>query len=124
STPSYDIAEFLQTSGSSSRLRIQGFQNACETWDRIGRSRIEQYLLNLTAYLKERIVEVWGNESLYSPREDTRLGSAISAFNPFREWSDAFVESKFKMFVARLESEHQIIVRYSRFSSDNSPERF
>lgn len=122
SSPAYDIAEYLQTCGSASLLRVQGFQRACETWDRIGRTRIERYLLGLSFYLKERIVEVWGGEALFSPRHDPRLASAISAFNPFGTAPAARDEEKFRTFVARLEAEWQVVVRYTKFNVGDSPE--
>jgi selenocysteine lyase/cysteine desulfurase len=110
-TPSYDIAEYLQTSGSSSLARVRAFQAACETWDRIGRDRIEQHVLNLSQYLKNLVAEVWGEASLYSPRDDLRLHSAICAFSPFHDASDACDESRFRKFVTSLEAEHRIVVR-------------
>jgi isopenicillin-N epimerase len=121
--PSYDIAEYLQTCGSSSLLRVQAFQAACEVWDQLGRDRIEHYLLDLNSYLKDRIVDVWGRASLYSPRSDRRLHSAIAAFDPFKNACDGWDENKFRTFVARLESDHRILVRYTevRVPSSNAP---
>jgi selenocysteine lyase/cysteine desulfurase len=116
--PSFDIGEYLQTTGSSSLLRVNAFCAACETWDRIGRSRIEKHILSLSAYLKEYVAQIWGQESLYSPKDDSRLHSAITVFNPFSQLANAGGdESRIKTFVARLESEYSIVVRYTRLPS-------
>jgi selenocysteine lyase/cysteine desulfurase len=96
-------------------MRMRSFQAACEKWDQVGRDVIERYILGLSAYLKDRIVEVWGERSLYTPRDDYHLHSAISAFCPFRGIGDEYDESKFKTFVARLEAEHRMVVRYVAF---------
>jgi hypothetical protein len=48
-TLSYDIAEYLLTIGSLPRM--QALRIAREIWDRIGRKRIEQHVLRLSAYL-------------------------------------------------------------------------
>lgn len=120
--PTYDIAEYLQTCGSSSLLRIQGFQRACETWERIGRAQIERYLLGLSSYLKQQITAAWGSQALYSPWSDKRLASAITSFNPFENSAAADDESRFKLLVERLEAEHKIVLRYSRFTHGDPPE--
>jgi isopenicillin-N epimerase len=119
--PSYDLAEYLQTTGSSSQLRIQAFQATCETWDRLGRDRIERRILQLSGHLKDRIVELWGEDRLYSPRDDRRLHSGIVAFHPFHRMVDAHEETLFQTFVARLESEHRILAKYTTFWEPGFP---
>jgi selenocysteine lyase/cysteine desulfurase len=113
--PSYDIAEYLQTAGSDSLTRLQTFREACEIWDKVGRAGIEKYLLELGLYLKERIAEQWGIDSLYSPKDDARLLTAITAFNPFRRGEDALDSRKFETFVTLMRKEHHIVVRQTEF---------
>jgi isopenicillin-N epimerase len=114
-TPSYDIAEYLQTMGSISVSRMQAFRNACGLWDQIGRHRIEQHLLDLSAYLKQRILEHWGEAALYSPWSDDCLTTAITSFTPFRETDDRFVEQKFREFIVRLMTKYRIVAKYIEF---------
>jgi selenocysteine lyase/cysteine desulfurase len=118
--PSYDIAEYLQASGSASQARMMGLQRACEIWDRIGRGRIERHLLDLSAHLKELIVDRWGESSVYSPRTDARLCSAITTFTPFRP-SDRHDASRCATFVSRLRDEYGVVIRDVTFAVAGSP---
>ncbi len=121
SQPTYDIAEYIQNIGAASLGRMLGFKKACEIWESIGRDRIEQHILGLSAYLKERIAEQWGEAALYSPHDDARLVTGLSSFNPFRNPDDAFKEKRFQTFLARLESEHHIVVKYTEFEIAGTP---
>lgn len=78
----YDIASVMQSIGSMNVPAFNGVAQACADWDSIGRKRIETYVLGLSSYLKERIVEIWGQGALYSPREPSLL-TALTSFNPF-----------------------------------------
>lgn len=78
----YDIAGALQAIGSMNVPAFNGVAQACADWDSIGRKRIETYVLGLSSYLKERIIELWGPGALYSPR-DAGLLTALTSFNPF-----------------------------------------
>jgi len=65
--------------------------------------------------LKERILEQRGEAALYSPYHDARLVTALTSFNPFCSADDASNEKLFQTFVARLESEYHILVKYTQF---------
>jgi isopenicillin-N epimerase len=113
---SYDIAEYLQTIGNASRRRMAAFEQACATWDALGRSRIEAHLLSLGAYVKERIAEEWGEHALYSPRSDVRLSTAITSFTPFRNPNDVFDQEKASRFIGRLKDDFAITLQCTSFS--------
>jgi isopenicillin-N epimerase len=78
----YDIANVLQQIGSMNKPAMVAVAKVCAEWDAIGRKKIETYVLTLSKYTKERIVQMWGVEALYSPRDEGLL-SAITSFNPF-----------------------------------------
>ncbi|MGX0966064.1 isopenicillin-N epimerase [Bradyrhizobium japonicum] len=115
STQSYDIAEYVQNVGSASLGKMQAFKRACDIWNEIGRDRIEQYVVGLGAYLKARLAEHWGEAAIYSPYRDGRLATALTSFNPMRRPEDVFNETMFQTFVARLESEYRILLKYTQF---------
>jgi selenocysteine lyase/cysteine desulfurase len=115
STASYDIASELQSVGNSSLAVMAGVRSVCEVWDRIGRTRIQEHGLGLSAYLKELIVERWGIGSLYSPKDDPRLVCALTSFAPFRDPRDVHDAQKTGALVARLKDEHGIVIRASDF---------
>ncbi len=111
SVASYDIAALLQDVGNPSLAQITGFAKACEVWDRLGRSTVQRYSVGLANRLKEGIVGRWGIGSLYCPKDDARLLSAITAFNPFANPTDVMDLNKANTFVTRLHDEHRITIR-------------
>ncbi|MEV0600542.1 aminotransferase class V-fold PLP-dependent enzyme [Streptomyces sp. NPDC050315] len=111
STESYDIASYLQEVGNSGIAVMAGVRSACEVWDRIGRNRIQDHILGLSAYLKALIVERWGVKSLYSPKDDPRLVCALTSFAPFRDPGDVYDAKKTAALVARLKDEYGIVIR-------------
>ncbi|OIJ85693.1 hypothetical protein BIV24_27870 [Streptomyces colonosanans] len=114
-TASYDIASKMQSIGNSSIAIMAGVRSACEVWDGIGRTRIQDHVLGLSGYLKELIVERWGVNSLYSPKDDPRLVCALTSFAPFRDPRDVHDAEKASALVARLKDEYGIVIRTSDF---------
>jgi selenocysteine lyase/cysteine desulfurase len=80
--------------------------SACGVWDQVGRKKIETYDLTLSAYLKERIAETWGVDRLYSPKDDPKLVSAVTSFNPFNNAGDILNSARSNEFVARMLSDY------------------
>jgi isopenicillin-N epimerase len=105
-TETYDIAASVTACGSVHTPMFQALVSACQLWDQIGRKKIETYDLTLSSYLKERVAERWGIDALYSPKDDPKLLSALTSFNPFRNKSDVMDSAKSSQFVARLASDY------------------
>ncbi|WP_399896543.1 aminotransferase class V-fold PLP-dependent enzyme [Streptomyces sp. BBFR51] len=114
-TASYDIASLLQDVGNTSLAMMAAVRNTCEIWDRIGRTRIQDYVLGLSAHLKDLVVERWGIEALYSPKDDPRLACALTSFTPFRDPADVHDAKKASALVTRLKEEHGIEIRSISF---------
>jgi isopenicillin-N epimerase len=110
-----DLAARVQSCGSRNVPVYVGTAKACEVWDRIGRQKIEDYTLALSAYLKEKIVAKWGVDSLYSPKDDPRLVCALTGFNPFRKTTDIMDKAKSDGFVKRMQDEYGFIIRNVNF---------
>lgn len=102
----FDIAASVTQCGSVHTPMFQALVAACAKWDEIGRKKIETYDLALSAYLKERIVERWGIESLYSPKDDPKLVCGLTCFNPFQNKADIMVSAKSASFVTRMQAEY------------------
>ena len=105
-TATYDIASVLQGTGSMNGPMFRSLAKACEVWDRIGRKKIETYDLTLASYLKEKIAERWGVDRLYSPKDDPKLLSGLTSFNPFANAADVTNSQKSSQFVARMLSDY------------------
>jgi selenocysteine lyase/cysteine desulfurase len=122
-TATYDIAATVTACGSIHTPMYKALADACAMWDRIGRKKIETYDLTLSAYVKEKIAERWGVDSLYSPKDDSRLCSALSSFNPFRNKSDVMSVEKSTAFVNRLAADYPggFVVRNVNFEVVGAP---
>lgn len=105
-TPAYDIGSTITSCGSLHTPMFHSLVSSCQMWDQIGRKKIETYDLALSAYLKEKIAEKWGVERLYSPKDDPKLVSAVSSFNPFIKETDVLDSVKSGQFVSRMLSDY------------------
>ena len=105
-TATWDIAATITACGSLHTPLFHALVSSCALWDRIGRKKIETYDLALSAYLKERITGIWGVERLYSPKDDPKLVSAVTSFNPFINPADVMNSAKSGEFVARMLSDY------------------
>lgn len=105
-SPSYDIGSTITSCGSLHTPMFHALVSSCAMWDQIGRKKIETYDLTLSAYLKEKIAALWGVDRLYSPKDDPKLVSAVSSFNPFVNPNDVLDSAKSGQFVARMLSDY------------------
>ena len=105
-TATYDIGSVITSCGSLHTPMFHALVSACGVWDQLGRKKVETYDLALSAYLKERIAEVWGVDRLYSPKDDPKLVSALTSFNPFVNATDVLDSAKSGQFVARMLSDY------------------
>ena len=86
------------------------FQNA------IGKDKIQDRIINLSTYLKEKIVDNWGEEILFSPM-DEGLSSGLVAFNPF---DDHFDGEKTSGTFYELQDKYNVIIRTIKFKDKHS----
>ena len=121
SVESYNIGDYLQMAGSASIARGAALAKACEMWDEIGRDRIERRIVELGEHARERVLERFGEEAMYSPGADARLRSPLVAFNPFRRPEDAWNVKKVHELTERLATEHKIWIRWTEFDVPHSP---
>jgi selenocysteine lyase/cysteine desulfurase len=102
----YDVASVLQPVGGMNVPQFKALAKSCEIWDRIGRKKIEVYVVTLGLYLKEKIAERWGADRLYSPKDDPKLLTALTSFNPFVDARDITDPVKSDQFVNRMLSDY------------------
>jgi len=109
--PGVNIADRLQSCGSMNRPVYLSWGKSCAIWDQIGRQKIQDYVLSMSSNLKNRIASEWGVGALYSPKDDPRLVSALTSFNPFRNPADITNQPKSSLFVTRMRNEYGIVIR-------------
>jgi selenocysteine lyase/cysteine desulfurase len=90
-------------------------KEALDFQNTIGKDKIEERILNLSTYLKDKIMENWGEDKLFSPT-DPELSSGLVSFNPF---DDPFDKEKIKIY-KRLRDEYRIIIRSVNFQDRHS----
>ena len=79
----------------------------------IGKDRVEERILDLSTYLKDKISENWGADKIYSPSStDRELSSGLVSFNPF---DDPYDSSKTKTVLYGLKDNYQIVIRRVSF---------
>lgn len=102
----------LQYIGNDNYPAKRALADVCDMWASIGRDRIEEYVLSLSAYCKQLIREAFGDSvMIYSP-DIPELSSGLTAFNPFDDRGDAEL---LKQFRDRLREEYGFIVRTTDF---------
>ncbi|MFD2472422.1 aminotransferase class V-fold PLP-dependent enzyme [Amycolatopsis silviterrae] len=121
SVASDDMALYVQMAGSASIAKGAALAKACALFDEIGRARIEHRIMDLADYARDRLVEAFGKDALYSPGADERLRSPLIAFHPFRDRESAWNVKKLGAFTGRLEQEHRIWTRWTEFDVPGSP---
>ncbi|MGE5340477.1 MAG: aminotransferase class V-fold PLP-dependent enzyme [Candidatus Omnitrophota bacterium] len=84
----YTIVEMLQIRGCNNTPGFTAMVDAIEFNQNIGKETIEDRILELNTYLKNRVVKEWGEQCLLSPPgEDTHsLSSGIASFIPSKDY--------------------------------------
>jgi enediyne biosynthesis protein CalE9 len=121
SIESYNIADYLQSAGSANIAKAAALAKACALWDEIGRDRIESRVMELGDYARDRVLERFGEQAMYSPGADTRLRSPLIAFHPFRNAADAWNVKKISALTETLATRHRIWIRWTEFDVPHSP---
>jgi selenocysteine lyase/cysteine desulfurase len=102
----------MQYIGNDNYPAKRALADVCDMWGRIGRDRIENHVLSLSAYCKQLIREAFGNTvTIYSP-DVPELSSGISSFNPFADRTDLTTLNAFR---DRLREEYGFIIRTTDF---------
>jgi selenocysteine lyase/cysteine desulfurase len=75
------IPLYFQIRGQQPTPALAGVSDAMDFQDQIGKDRIEERVLALSGYMKEKLIENWGEDSIQSPL-DPELSSGLVSFNP------------------------------------------
>lgn len=76
------ISAYFMFRGQQTTPAFAGVMDAIDFQNEIGKDEIEKRVLVLHKYAKEKIVENWGEQALYSPM-DEELSTGLVSFNPF-----------------------------------------
>lgn len=84
--PAHNVAATIMSIGNPSYPALRALQECCTMWDTWGRQQIEDYVVALAQYLRQRLSSVWGQRSLatpYAPALPNHARIALTSFNPF-----------------------------------------
>lgn len=79
----FDIGAALSVYGFPESADWRALGESCAMWDRIGRERIQNYILALADYARQKLMAAFGEQSILQPCRDPELKSGLIAFNPF-----------------------------------------
>lgn len=109
----------FQIRGQQCTPAYTGLIDAIDFQHAIGKGRIEERVLSLSSYLKEKIIENWPDARLYSPT-DKELSTGLVSFNPF---DDPYDSKKPSAVSKALRDEYGIILRYIWFKDRHTDEK-
>lgn len=117
----------MQIRGQLNTPAFSGMVEAMNFQDSIGKDVVEQRILALNDYLKEKLTAEWGADCLLSPGPgnddiNTGLAAFVPSIDPAKRKDKAFVTG----VVDKLRADHQVWFRYTSFydTAADLPGRF
>lgn len=102
----YDIGNALSIYGFPESADWRALGEVCELWSVIGRQRIQNHILALSDYLRQRLISRFGGRCILQPTKDPELKSGIVAFTPFDSQSQRRDFKLAEVFQERMFKEH------------------
>ncbi|GAD88497.1 putative aminotransferase [Vibrio halioticoli NBRC 102217] len=103
----------MQYIGNDNYPAKQALADTCKLWDEIGRDKIEERILDLSALCKEELSKELPHGTLFCPPE-RELSSGLTAFNPFSD--DLSNGTRLTEFRDLLREEYGYTIRTTNFS--------
>jgi selenocysteine lyase/cysteine desulfurase len=107
-----DIAGLLQSHGNPNYPAYRALSDSCGLWDFINRQKIEDRVLDLSAYTKQLITETFGDKAVFFCPSARELSSGLTSWNPFDDVNSRDLVFEFR---ERLREEYGYVIRYSNF---------
>ncbi|WP_372880374.1 aminotransferase class V-fold PLP-dependent enzyme [Psychromonas sp.] len=101
----------LQYKGNDNFPALQALTDSCLIWDEIGRDKIEERVLTLSALCKDELSKAFPRAYSYAPNIP-ELSSGITTINPFDDQTDLTILNEFR---DRLREEYGYIIRTTDF---------
>ena len=115
----YGYGTALQYHGNPNYPAMQALVESCNFWEKIGRQKIEDRVLELSSYCKQGIQSVFPWAPLYCP-DIWEISSGLTTFNPF---DDVHSVQKVTAFRDTLREEHGFVIRYTHFKAKEWDEK-
>ncbi|CAK8725627.1 hypothetical protein KKHLCK_17210 [Candidatus Electrothrix laxa] len=120
--PSRSITDMLQIRGCNNTPGFTALTGAIHLNESIGKEKIYTRILKLSNYLKEKIIEQWGDVALLSPygNGEKDLCSGITTFVPSKDFNKRYDKEFVTEMASRLIDDYKIWIRYVNFIDDPS----
>ncbi len=105
------VSTMLQMRGQQNTPALAAMIQAVELQKTIGRNKVQERILSLNRYLKERIIETWGKENLMTSFEQNDLCSGLTSFTPFKVFKDRYDSKKNLEVCKQLRKQNNIYIR-------------
>ncbi|MEN8141713.1 MAG: aminotransferase class V-fold PLP-dependent enzyme [Thermodesulfobacteriota bacterium] len=117
----------MQIRGQCNTPAFTAMVEAMNFQEAIGPGAVEERILTLNDYLKEKIIAQWGEQCLVSPAPGhDELNSGLAAFVPSADPSKRFDKSFITGITTKLKEEHGVWFRYTSYydSAADLPGRY
>lgn len=106
----------MQQRGQNDTPAYMAMVSAIEFQKKIGIGAIEERIIKLNNYLRQRIVDTWGKESLLAPPPGAEeLSSGMASFIPSSSPPKRYDKEFITAIPEKLSDEHGIWIRYVDF---------
>ena len=110
----YNLTQAIQVRGQNNTPAYRAMTDCMDFVDDIGGiEKIEARVLALNDYLKQKIVETWGPESLWTPM-DAEMSTGMAAFHPFKDPDLVYNRSVYSELTKKLR-DRNLHIRYTYF---------
>jgi len=109
---SFDIAYSLQYRGQLNIPAQLAMMDSCAMWEEIGRGRIEEYVCELSSYLKGQLMDDFDGVGTFFCPDLPEFTTGLTSFNPFDDVTD---RDSVVTLVNRLQEETGYQVRFTNF---------
>lgn len=109
----FDIAYSLQYRGQLNIPAQLALMDSCAMWEEIGRDRIEEYVCDLSSYLKQKLADKFGGAGTFFSPDLPEFNTGITSFNPFSDTTDGEL---INTLVANLQEEAGYQIRSTNFN--------
>jgi selenocysteine lyase/cysteine desulfurase len=118
------ISTRLQIRGCNNTASFAGMVDSAAFAEDLGRDVIQRRILDLSAYTKGRVMEVWGTAALFSPDPNSPdLCSGMTSFVPSSDPAAGLDSAFINAIVNALWNQSRIYVRSIPFPSPVQPEK-
>lgn len=114
------VTSTLQMCGQQNTPAFRAMTDAMAFQKAIGKQKIESRILELAAYLKEKIGFLWGEKSLMSPAGNNDLCSGLVSFIPFANTEDRYYMARFSAVTQPLREQYNIYIRWVNYFAGES----